>query len=109
MEELSKLTFLIVLHIPVLDSRYNNSVVSQATMWYSVTPTTRICWKIRFSKKRVLFVHSQETGQKRVRLALSVCKSLEFRAGTTQVQFSNFQVSTQILHRKPRLLNRPRF
>jgi len=33
----------IVLHIPVLDSSYKNSVVSQATMLYSVTPATSIC------------------------------------------------------------------
>lgn len=43
MEELSKLTFPIVLHTPVLNSSYKNSVVSQATMLYSVTPATRIC------------------------------------------------------------------
>lgn len=42
MEDLSKLTFTIVLHIPVLDSSYKNSVDSQATMCYSVTPATRI-------------------------------------------------------------------
>ena len=47
MEEVSELTFLIVLHIPVLDTSYKNSVDSQATMWYLVTPTTRICWKSR--------------------------------------------------------------
>ena len=60
MEELSKLTFPIVLHIPILDSSYKNSVDSQATVWYSVTPATRICWKRSLSTKLLLFMHSLE-------------------------------------------------
>ena len=60
MEELSKLTFPIVLHIPVLDSSYKNSVDSQTTMWYSVTPATGICWKRSLSTEILLFMHSLE-------------------------------------------------
>ena len=87
MEEHSKLTFPIVLHIPVLDSSYKNSVVSQTTMWYSVTPATRICWKRSLSTELLLFnAFSAETGQKSVGLVLIVCSSLEFRAATTYVE-----------------------
>jgi len=60
MEELPKLTFPIVLHVTVLGSGYTNSVDSQTTMWYSVTPAIGICWESSLSTEIMLFMHSLE-------------------------------------------------